>query len=51
MIGRYEGESALERRAIAQFDSLVEKGEIYWEPTDEIKVEQEPFDVCTSDST
>lgn len=35
----------LEARAIAQFDSLVQKGELFYEPTDEIKVEQQPFDV------
>lgn len=38
--------SDLEARALSQFDSLVEKGEIIWEPTHETKVEQEPFNVC-----
>ncbi|KAH6638644.1 hypothetical protein BKA67DRAFT_697363 [Truncatella angustata] len=38
-------QSHLEVRALAQFDSLVEKGEIIWEPTEEIKVEQQPFNV------
>lgn len=37
--------SELEARALAQFDSLVEKGELFWEPSKEIKVEQQPFDV------
>lgn len=37
--------SKLEDQALSQFDALVKKGEIYWEPTEEIKVEQYPFDV------
>ena len=44
-------ESELEARAIAQFDSLVRKGEVFWEPTEEIKVEQQPFDVCLDRSS
>jgi len=36
----------LEARAIAQFDSLLQKGELFYEPTDEIRFEQQPFDVC-----
>ena len=39
--------SELEARALAQFDSLVEKGELFWEPSDEIEVKQEPFNVRT----
>lgn len=38
-------ESRLESRVLAQFDSLVRKGEIFWEPTEEIKCEQDPFNV------
>ncbi|KAK5071665.1 bifunctional AP-4-A phosphorylase/ADP sulfurylase [Lithohypha guttulata] len=45
MISRDESESSLEARALAQFDSLVEKGEVFWEPTEEIRYEQKPFDV------
>jgi len=37
--------SDLEARAVSQFDSLVQKGELFYEPTTEIKIEQEPFDV------
>ncbi|KAK5937782.1 hypothetical protein PMZ80_009911 [Knufia obscura] len=35
----------LEAQAIAQFDSLNQKGELFYEPTEETTVEQEPFDV------
>lgn len=45
MISKDETESALERSALAQFDSLVKKGEIFWEPTEEVVIQQEPFDV------
>ena len=38
-------ESNLEAKVLEQFDNLVKKGEIFWEPTEEIKCEQEPFDV------
>lgn len=38
----------LDTRALAQFDSLVKKGELFWEATTEIKVEQQPFDVSIS---
>ena len=37
--------SSLEAQALAQFDSLVEKGELYWESTEERSCKQEPFDV------
>lgn len=37
--------SRLEAQALAQFDSLAEKGELYWEPTEERVCKQEPFDV------
>lgn len=37
--------SRLEAQTLAQFDALVDKGEIFWEPTEEIKTEQDPFDV------
>ncbi|KAF2270218.1 hypothetical protein CC78DRAFT_195667 [Lojkania enalia] len=40
-----ENENDLETRAITQFDALVKKGEIFWEPTEEIRVQQEPFDI------
>ena len=45
MISKEMVESDLEKQVIAQFDALVNKGEIFWEPTEEIKVDQEPFDV------
>lgn len=37
--------SRLEAQTLAQFDALVDKGEIFWESTEEIKTEQDPFDV------
>lgn len=37
--------SKFEAQTIAQFDALVEKGEIFWSPTEEIRTEQDPFDV------
>lgn len=46
MLNKASPSSGLEAQALAQFDALVEKGEIYWEPTEEIKIEQEPFHVC-----
>lgn len=35
----------LETQALAQFDDMVQKGQLFWTPTEEIKVEQHPFDV------
>ncbi|KAF2722040.1 hypothetical protein K431DRAFT_284247 [Polychaeton citri CBS 116435] len=37
--------SSLQAKAVAQFDSLVQKGELFWSPSDEIKIEQQPFNV------
>lgn len=48
MIKTSDGQSVkskLEAQTLAQFDALVEKGEIFWSPTEEIRTEQDPFDV------
>lgn len=37
--------SELEAQALSQFDSLVKKGELFWNPSEEIEVEQSPFNV------
>lgn len=51
MISKDSPSSSLETQALAQFDALVKKGEIFWEPTEEIRIEQIPFDVRVSDET
>lgn len=45
MNGSKSAGGQLEAQAYEQFDALVKKGEIFWAPTEEIKVEQQPFDV------
>lgn len=44
-MGEESAYSKLEAQTIGQFDALVEKGEIFWSATEEIKTEQDPFDV------